>query len=155
MSRTVPALTQWILGIHSAIDYLERTVAIRSTEGPQPCEASVSPAEKSIVARADRRKDRARGFLAIALVLATAGDDDVESEQPWWGIRSPLEPWSGPGNIAQNAATGVIRSHGVGHREIARREDSRNLGDLRPRRLSLRPPAKGNRAPTRGFRSIL
>src|ERR1700674_872565 len=44
-----------------------------------------------------------------------------------------------------------LRSHGVGHREIARREDSRNLGDLRLRRLSLGPPAKANRAHTRGF----
>jgi Common central domain of tyrosinase len=41
---------------------------------------------------------------------AQPGDNDVESEQPWWGIRSPLEPWSGPGNTAQNAATGVIAS---------------------------------------------
>jgi hypothetical protein len=48
-----------------------------------------------------------------------------------------------------------LLSHGVGHREIARREDSRNLGDLRPRRLSLGPHAKANRAHTRGFRSIL
>src|ERR1700694_3839882 len=39
-----------------------------------------------------------------------------------------------------------LQSHGVGHREIARREDSRNLDDLRPQRLSLGPPAKGNRA---------
>jgi hypothetical protein len=38
-----------------------------------------------------------------------------------------------------------LRSHGVGPREIARREDSRNLGDLRPRRLSLGPPAKAKR----------
>jgi hypothetical protein len=48
-----------------------------------------------------------------------------------------------------------FRSHGVGHREIARREDSRNLADLRLRRLSLGPHATANRAHPRGFRSIL
>jgi hypothetical protein len=46
-------------------------------------------------------------------------------------------------------------SMGVGHREIARREDSRNLADLRPPHLSLGPHARANRAHTRGFRSIL
>jgi hypothetical protein len=43
------------------------------------------------------------------------------------------------------------RSHGVGHREIARREDSRILADLRPRRLSLGPHAKANRRPRADF----
>jgi hypothetical protein len=43
----------------------------------------------------------------------------------------------------------------AGQREIARREDSRNFGDLRPQRLSLGPHAKANRAHTRGFHSIL
>jgi hypothetical protein len=36
-----------------------------------------------------------------------------------------------------------LRSPGVGHGEIARREDSRNLGDLRPRRLSLGSACEG------------
>src|ERR1019366_10294090 len=48
-----------------------------------------------------------------------------------------------------------LRSHGVGHREIARRENSRNLADLRPRRLSLGSHAKANRAHARAFRAIL
>jgi hypothetical protein len=39
--------------------------------------------------------------------------------------------------------------------EIVHREDSRNLGDLPQRRLSLGPHAKANRALKRGFRSIL
>ena len=37
-----------------------------------------------------------------------ANDADVDSLHPWWGILSPLEPWSGPGDIAQTAATGII-----------------------------------------------
>jgi len=49
----------------------------------------------------------------------------------------------------------VFLSHGVGHREIARREDSRNLGDLRPRCLSLGPHAKANRAHARISRNSL
>jgi hypothetical protein len=57
--------------------------------------------------------------------------------------------------IAPTHQSARLPSHGVGHREIARREDSRNLGDLRPRPLSLGPHAKANRAHTRGFSSIL
>lgn len=38
------------------------------------------------------------------------GDDDVSSLRPWWGILSPLEPWAGPGNTAQTAATGIIKN---------------------------------------------
>jgi len=37
------------------------------------------------------------------------GDDDVQSLGPWWGILSPLEPWAGPGDTAQTAATGIIQ----------------------------------------------
>lgn len=36
-------------------------------------------------------------------------DGDVAAcLQPWWGILSPLEPWAGPGDIAQTSATGTI-----------------------------------------------
>lgn len=40
------------------------------------------------------------------------GDNDVEGpdHQPWWGILSPLIPWSGPGNTAQSSATGIIKN---------------------------------------------
>jgi hypothetical protein len=38
------------------------------------------------------------------------GDNDVSSLRPWWGILSPLEPWAGPGNTAQTAATGIIQN---------------------------------------------
>ena len=40
------------------------------------------------------------------------GDDDVDdpNHQPWWGILSPLEPWSGPGDVTQTAATGFIKN---------------------------------------------
>jgi hypothetical protein len=34
------------------------------------------------------------------------GQGDVQSGQPWWGFRSPLEPWAGP--AAQNVGTGII-----------------------------------------------
>jgi hypothetical protein len=38
-------------------------------------------------------------------------DDDVQAcLAPWWGILSPLEPWAGPGNTAQTAATGIIQN---------------------------------------------
>lgn len=38
-------------------------------------------------------------------------DDDVEGpgQEPWWGILSPLEPWAGPGAVAQTNATGIIK----------------------------------------------
>ena len=38
------------------------------------------------------------------------GDNDVNSLAPWWGILSSLEPWAGPGNTAQTAATGIIQN---------------------------------------------
>jgi hypothetical protein len=40
------------------------------------------------------------------------GDDDVDGpdHQPWWGILSPLVPWSGPGSVAQSSATGIIKN---------------------------------------------
>ena len=38
-------------------------------------------------------------------------DDDVQAcLRPWWGILSPLEPWAGPGDTVQNAATGIIQN---------------------------------------------
>lgn len=38
-------------------------------------------------------------------------DDDVQlCLAPWWGILSPLEPWAGPGDTAQTAATGIIKN---------------------------------------------
>lgn len=42
--------------------------------------------------------------------VAQPGDDDVTTDRPWWGIRSPLEPWAGPGGTAQTAATGIIKN---------------------------------------------
>jgi hypothetical protein len=42
-------------------------------------------------------------------------DNDVRAcEFPWWGILSPLEPWAGPGAVAQTAATGIILNVGSG-----------------------------------------
>src|SRR5262249_46493173 len=40
------------------------------------------------------------------------GDDDVNGpdHQPWWGILSPLIPWSGPGNTSQSVTTGIIKN---------------------------------------------
>jgi Common central domain of tyrosinase len=45
-------------------------------------------------------------------------DDDVTAcLEPWWGILSPLEPWAGPGDVAQapepNSATGFIKNVGT------------------------------------------
>lgn len=34
------------------------------------------------------------------------GSGNVQSGDPWWGFKSPLQPWAGPG--AQTAATGII-----------------------------------------------
>jgi hypothetical protein len=34
------------------------------------------------------------------------GQGDVQSGAPWWGFKSPMEPWAGP--AAQTAATGII-----------------------------------------------
>jgi len=84
----------------------------------------------------------------IALASEAASKDDqlpavLKSAQTWAErLRSTTGPCTPP-------------THRVGHREIARREDSRILGDLRPPRLSLGPHAKAKRALTRGFRSIL
>ena len=36
----------------------------------------------------------------------TVGSGDVETERPFWGILSPLEPWAG--HDAQNASTGFV-----------------------------------------------
>jgi len=41
--------------------------------------------------------------------------------------------------LAQSTLGRSDSSDGVGHGEIAHRKDSRDLGDLRPRRLSLGP----------------
>jgi len=38
------------------------------------------------------------------------GDNDVSSLRPWWGVLSPQEPWAGPGNTVQTAATGIIQN---------------------------------------------
>jgi len=92
--------------------------------------------------------------LAVPAVLSTHCSDAAR-----WEADSALFVAEKKSEVRRlNAPThqsAWLQSHGVGHGEIARREDSRNLADLRPRRLSLGPHAKAKRAPTRGLRSIL
>jgi len=80
------------------------------------------------------------------------------SDAARWEADSALFAIEGSAKVLRlNAPThesARLRSHGVGHREIVPREDSRNLADSRPPRLSLGQHAKANRAHTRGFPSI-
>src|SRR6266851_8863248 len=92
---------------------------------------------------------RARAGSGAGVTRLTAPPSDPTSVQSTGGLNCDQAT---AGSLKRNWS---LRPHGVGHREIARREDSRNLADLRPRRLSLGPHAKANRAHTRGSRPIL
>jgi hypothetical protein len=69
------------------------------------------------------------------------GDDDVDNpnHQPWWGILSPLEPWSGPGDVAQTAATGIIK-HVGSVRPWAAPENQQAFKDSRDPSIIAAPP---------------
>ncbi len=67
-------------------------------------------------------------------------DDDVQAcLQPWWGILSPLEPWAGPGDTAQTAATGIIQNV-KGVRPWAPPENQQIFKDSRDPSVVLPPP---------------